>query len=233
MTAPMRIGVTTTADAVDRLVEPLVAAGFVPVILPCIRIDPAREEVLRRLRVAASTADWVFATSARALRLTWPDGAMPPTRVAAVGDSTAGAAEALGGDVTLVGDGGAADLARRLAPHLAGAVVVYPAARGADPETAAILEDGGARVVTEAAYVTVPIAPDHHPVDGVVFGSPSAVAGWRLSRPLTDLAVVAAMGPTTAAALAAEGRPADIVPDPPRLDLIVAALAAAAERTPA
>jgi uroporphyrinogen-III synthase len=229
----MRIAVTTTADSVDRLVEPLVAAGFVPVILPCIRIEPVAAEVLHRLRVAAETADWIFVTSARALRLTWPDGTMPPVRVAAVGEATAAAATSLGGRVELVGDGGAANLARRLAPHIAGASVVYPAARGADPATASILEDAGAAVVTRAAYLTVPIAPDDDPVDGVVFGSPSAVAGWRLSRPLTDLVVVAAMGPTTAAALAGEGRPADIVPDPPRLDLIVAALAAAAERTPA
>ena len=74
-------------------------------------------------------------------------------------------------------------------------------------------------MIAEVAYTAVPIGPGPDPVDGAVFGSPSAVAGWLSARTLDELAVVAAMGPTTAAALEHAGRPADIVPVPPSLDV--------------
>ncbi len=221
----MRIAVTTSADSTERLVAPLVALGIEPVVLPCIRIEPAPDATLADLRAAAVSADWLFVTSARTVQVTWPDGRLPSGRFAAVGPATAAAISDAGGHVALIGDGGAAELAAALAPLVDGATVVYPAARGADDATAGTLCDAGATVITDAAYVSVPIAPGDDAVDGAVFGSPSAVEGWLRRRTLTELDVVAAMGPTTAAVLIANGRIPEIVPSPPRLDDIVAALA--------
>jgi uroporphyrinogen-III synthase len=234
VTGPWRVAVTTAADSAERLAGLLAASGLVPVILPCIRIEPGDREALDRIRSAAPGADWVLATSGRALQVTWPEGMAETPPVAAVGDATAEVATALGATVRLVGQGTAVDLAKALASVVSGSVVVHPVAGGADPEAASILADAGAVVIGEVAYTSVPVGPRPDPVDGAVFGSPSAVAGWLSTRDLEVLEAVAAMGPTTAAALADAGRPADIVPDPPRLDSIVAALAAAAatERTP-
>jgi uroporphyrinogen-III synthase len=228
-----RIAVTTTADSADRLAGLLTASGLVPVVLPCILIEPGTPDAVARLRTAAEGADWVLATSGRALRATWPDGMVAAPPVAAVGEATAEVAAGLGATVGLVGRGTAADLIEALAPQVAGSVVVHPMAGGSDRSAVVALTDAGATVVVEVAYTAIPIAPALDPVEGAVFGSPSAVTGWRHSRSLLDLEVVAAMGPTTAATLRDAGRAPDIVPDPPRLESIVAALAAAriTERT--
>ena len=234
MTGPWRIAVTTAADATDRLAGLLAASGLVPVVLPCIRIEPGAPEAVDRIRSTASGADWVLATSGRALRAVWPEGMAATPPVAAVGDATAEIATALGATVGLVGRGTAVDLARALAPDISGAVVVHPVAGSADRDAEAVLAEAGAVMVVEVAYTAVPVRPGPDRVDGAVFGSRSAVSGWLSARTLDELAVVAAMGPTTAASLEHAGRSADIVPDPPRLDSIVAALATAAtmERTP-
>lgn len=222
----MRIGVTTTADTADRVAGPLADAGLDPVILPCIRVEEVDTGTLRRVREEAMRADWVLVTSVRAVRTTWPGGDLPSTPFAAVGTVTARAITAAGGRVEAVGEGGAAELAELIAPEVSGSTVLHPVAAGADGAVTERLRRAGARVIRRTVYTTHPHPPGDDPVDGAIFASPSAVNGWRSGRSLDELAVVAAIGPTTAAALARHGRVADIVPHPPGLEAIVTELAA-------
>jgi uroporphyrinogen-III synthase len=102
---------------------------------------------------------------------------------------------------------------------LSGARVLFPCAAGAREELPSALEAAGARVDRVVAYATV--VPDEaaadlrkalaQPVDAVTFTSPSAVAhlfdllGEARARELARSARFAAIGPTTAGALAARG----------------------------
>lgn len=217
-----RVAVTTTADAAPRAAEPLIAHGLTPVMLPCISISPAPPAVLAELRDEASRADLIVITSARAVRIMWPDGNMPATPVAAVGTATADAVLEAGGVVKVTGSGGASDLVADL--DVEGLRIVFPHARSADPKTDAELERMGAKVYAATAYDTIPIAPNDDKVDAAIFGSPSAIDGWLLRRHLDGL-VIGAMGPTTASALRVRGVEDPVQPDSPGFDALVAALA--------
>lgn len=219
-----RVGVTTTADRVQAVCDLLAARGLVGVPLPCIRIAPAPREDIARVRAAARDADWIVVTSARAVRTVWPDGGMPQVPAAVVGSATGDAVEVAGGNVALVGSGGAAALVDLLVDRVAGARVVFPRARAADGATATSLVAAGAAVTDVVAYRTVPVPPGDDAVDAVLLGSPSALEGWRMTRGLDGL-VVAVMGETTADAVRAVGREPDVVPPEPSLAAVVDALA--------
>lgn len=220
-----RVAVTTTPDAAHRLSDPLREVGLEPVELPCIRTVPASDETRCFIRQAAPGADWIVVTSRRAVELMWPEGDMPPgPAVAAVGPATADAVVRAGGSVSVVGGGGAARLADLIESRVPGATVVFPHARAADPDTITRLQEAGADVVAAPAYDTEPIPPGDDQVDAVLFGSPSAVEGWMMSRSLDGL-IIGAMGETTAAALEEAGHPAEVVPAHPGFHALVSALA--------
>ncbi|MDX1449262.1 MAG: uroporphyrinogen-III synthase, partial [Acidimicrobiia bacterium] len=196
--------------------------GLVPVMLPCISISPATADVLAELRTQADSADLILLTSARTVRIMWPDGNMPPVPAAVVGSATAEAVVEAGGTVEVVGSGGAGELVEELTVE--GRTIVFPHARAADPATAEHLEERGAVVHAAAAYDTIPISPGDDKVDAAVFGSPSAVDGWLTRRHLEGM-TIAAMGPTTASALRVRGVADPVVPDRPELSVLARALA--------
>jgi uroporphyrinogen-III synthase len=218
------VAVTTTPDAAPRLVVPLLRHGLEPVRLPCLAVHPSDPADLEALRDAAAGADWIVATSPRAVEITWPEGGMPPVPVAAVGPRTAGAATAAGGTVAVVGDRDAGSLVDSIAGRLPGRKVVFPHGRSADPATAAALARAGARVTAVVAYDTVPVPPGPRAVDAAIFGSPSAVAGWCTARTLTDL-TIAVLGATTAAAVRERGGHPDVMPARPGFGGVAEALA--------
>lgn len=218
-----RVAVTTTADNAHRVGDALVAAGLVPVMLPCISISPSPEEVLVDLRRAAEKADLILVTSARAVRIMWPDGNMPSTPVAAVGSATAEAVVAAGGTLEIVGEAGAAELVADL--QVDGLTIAFPHARAADPATTIELERRGATVHGATAYDTIPIAPADDKVKAAVFGSPSAIDGWLLRRHLDGM-TIAAMGDTTASALRVRGVSDPVVAERRDLESLARALAA-------
>lgn len=217
-----RVAVTTTADNAPRVGDALVAAGLVPVMLPCISISPSPTDVLVEIRRAAEKADLILVTSARAVRIVWPDGNMPPTPVAAVGSATAEAVTDAGGKIDAVGDGGAADLVGQL--DVNGLTIAFPHARAADPSTTIELERRGATVHGATVYDTIPIAPADDKVKAAVFGSPSAIDGWLMRRHLDGM-TIAAMGDTTASALRVRGVSDPVVADRPDLEALAHALA--------
>lgn len=224
----MRIAVTTAMDAYGRWTRPMAGAGFTPVPLPCISIEPARSSTLERCRAWAASADVLVVTSARTVATLWPDGGLPDVPVLAVGEVTARAVENGGGSVALTGRGGADHLIGRAGHLVAGRKVFYPHAAGADPVPALRLASLGAELTTELVYHTVPRSPALDPVDGAVFASPSAVAGWRLSRSIRELAVVGVIGDTTKEALTP--RRGIVVGSRPSAESLVAAMSRAMER---
>lgn len=217
-----RVAVTTTADSAPGFASALIAEGLVPVMLPCIAISPALEHVREELRERAATADLIIVTSARAVRITWPDADMPPIPVAAVGPATAEAVEEAGGRVKNVGSGGASELIDAL--DVEGLTIVFPHARAADPVSVIELQRRGATVHAVAAYETVPIEPADDKVDAAVFGSPSAVNGWLLRRHLDGM-TIGAMGPVTASALRARGVADPVIPQQPGFKALARAMA--------
>ena len=218
-----RVAITTTHDRAAGLAEMLTAHQLTPVVLPCVEVTPAPDDVLERARSASADANWIVATSPRTISSTWPQGAMPNVPVAVVGPSTAVAVEEAGGRVEIVSEGGAADLIAKLVSTVAGKSVTFPHAAGADPYTVESLEKGGAHVMAIPVYETHPIAPGPDQVDAAIFGSPSAIAGWCRSRSLDGL-VLAVIGETTGQALEEHGYEPDVIPDHPDFGALVAAL---------
>jgi uroporphyrinogen-III synthase len=220
-----RVAVTTTTDTAPRVCEALERCGLEGVGLPCIRIEPSPSVILDRLRDAATTSEWLVFTSARAIRILWPDGPMPSTKAACVGAATAAEVERREGRVVYVGSGGASALVDAIEADLAGDSVVFARARAGDVSVVDRLRVVAGTLVSDPAYDTIPTAPDPEPpVDAVIFGSPSAYVGWSLTRGLNNT-VVAAMGSTTATALTDAGHPPDVIPDTPGFDPLAAALA--------
>jgi len=216
----LRIALTSTPDRA-RALEPLVReGGLQPVPLPCIEVILAPESVLQSTREAAASCDLLVVTSARVVEALWPAGDMPAMNVVAVGAVTAAAARDAGGSVTFVGSGGGADLVAELGDSVRDRDVLLPHAAGADPATIETLRNSGARVSAQPIYETRPVAPDLDDVDAVVFGSPTAVEGWHLSRTLDDL-VVGAIGHTTAEALGHWGAAPHVVPETPSFHRLV------------
>lgn len=219
-----RIALTTTPDRAPGLAPLCEEHGLEPVRLPCIEFSPADEDVLDQARRRSTQADWLVVTSSRAISALWPNGEMPDVPVAAVGPATAQTVTNAGGRPVVVGDGGADELIDLIADRLHGASIVFPHAARAGTNTIEALESAGASVDARAVYEIHPVPPEADPVDSVVFGSPTAVHGWLLSRDLEGLAV-GAIGRTTAEALAEFAVAADVEPSHPSFEALIAAMA--------
>lgn len=202
-----RVAVTT--DRFEQVAGLYEEAGLSPVSLPCVRLESAGASIVEDARTAAAGVDVVIVTSPRVVAMLWPDGAMPEVDVVAVGSKTAAAVRSAGGRVVVVGDAGLYRVVQLAQGRLEGAVVMLGHAAGSDPLALERLRVIAGRFDDRVLYGMVPIAPDPIGVDAVSFASPSAVAGWRLSRDLEGL-VAGAIGATTARAVSAI-RPPDVV----------------------
>jgi uroporphyrinogen-III synthase len=226
-------------------VQALEAAGARVMVEPVTRIEPgsAAELAAAFATLAAGDFAWLVAASGEVAKIL---PAVPTTggaRVAAIGSATAAALTARGWPIDLVATGtGAAALAQALRPHvLAGSRVLLPRAAGGRPELGVALRAGGAEVTEVVAYRTVARHPDElvplvraltaGAIDGVVFFAPSQVAALEAAFPAADftrvlggLALRAAIGPTTAAAMAAAGTPAHVIAGSPTVASLLEAL---------
>ncbi len=217
----MRLGLTTTLERIHTLQEGVSLLGFEPIALPCIRVDTAPDGANQ---LAAVDADALVVTSARAASLLLREE-LPPIPIVAVGPETATTFEKAGTTVAWVGSGGVREIALDARHLLSGRNVLLAGAANTSRENAAVLEMAGGSVTRVELYTTVPVAPEGDPVDAVVFGSPTAVTGWFMSRQLQDL-VIGAIGPTTAAALGDHDVIPDVVPDRPGFMRTIEQLAA-------
>jgi len=203
---------------------------------PVTRTEPAGPDDRAFLATACRGAfDWVLVASARAVApLVEASGGALRARVLAVGPATADALAAAG-IIAEVAGGGAAGAAEVLIAHRARRVLV-PRAEGGRDEAIERLTAAGAEVLAITAYRTVTRAPDdpalgigldliahrHAAVCALFAPSQVAALGELLAARGVGLdvlggAVVAAIGPTTAAALTERGVRVDAIaatPDP-------------------
>jgi uroporphyrinogen-III synthase len=214
-----RVAITT--DRFESAGRPFRRFGLEPVALPCIRIEPADATVLARARRAAAVCDLLVITSVRTVDLLWPE-AMPPSPVAAVGERTAAAVTARGGRVVVAGRAGLDDVIDRLDTLLESAGVVFPHAGGSwsNPAKSPALRTAVEALRARAAsltefeiYRTTSLPPAADAVAAVAFSSPSAVAGWHLSRSFDGL-VIGVIGSTTRLAVSVHREPEVVAPRP-------------------
>lgn len=227
--AGRRVAVTRGAGGDDALSRRLRQLGAEVLEAPSIALAPpssweALDAALRDLAaadwIAFASANAVERTVARAAALGVDRAALARPRLAAVGRATAERLAALVRAPDLVpAEARGEALAAALAPEARGRCVLVPRAEEGRPELVDGLAAAGARVVAPSAYRTVPAPPEAlaplaealaaGAVDAVLFASPSAVrsvaAALGERAPLLGRAALAAIGPTTAAALHALG----------------------------
>ena len=251
--APLVI-ITRQADAGASLARALEGHGLhtwhVPTIATALPPDTGD---LDAAIDALSGADWLVFTSARAVdamcgrpawRLVWPE-ASERVRIASVGAATSAALARVGLAPTVVAPSpGSADLIDAMAATsggVAGAHVVWPRSDVARREWTALARDAGARVTAPIAYCTVAVPVETleplaaaiiaGEVDAATFCSPSSALSLsrafadRTLSPLAGRSVVAAIGPTTAAALEKLGATADVVASAPVVETLSTELA--------
>lgn len=248
-----RIVVTREAADAGAAVDALEREGFDGWAVPTIAIVPPLDpRPLDAALTDLSRFDWLAFTSRHSVRavctrpdwnVTW-EAATPRIQVAAAGPGTAACLTSLGVAVAATAEpGGARALASTLETtiaNLTGTRILWPRADVASLDFRDRLAIGGAEVVAPIAYRTqaVPTA-DLAPlvaalsdgaVQGLTFFSPSSalslarVLGGTLSR-LAGQVTLAAIGPTTAEALAVLGAPADVVAPVPTAGALAQALA--------
>lgn len=232
------IRVAITTDRFESAARSFDRFGFQPVPLPCIQVEPAGPEKLAIAREAASSCELLLITSVRTLELLWPGGSMPNAGVAAVGERTSAAVVARGGRLVASGRAGLADLLDQLGDRLEVSSTVF--LHGAGPHSKAesstslylalkALRERAADLREFEVYRTTSQPPGNEAVQAAAFASPSAVAGWHLSRSFAGL-VVGVIGATTRLAVAAH-RPPDVVAPQPSHEALARALATYLEVT--
>jgi uroporphyrinogen-III synthase len=217
--AGRRVLVTRAVEDAGEWAVRLAALGADPVVLPCIRVEPFTDERTHaRLETALRDADWLCVTSPRGADAVARLGGPVPTatRVAAVGDATAGAVRSLLGRTPFVSrDATSLALGEALlAQDLVKAAdrVVIAAAEGGRTDAERVLRRGGAHVTRIDVYRTVPASPTAARIDlarenigDVLLASPSAVEGLLNLASLPAGARIFTIGPTTTAAVVASG----------------------------
>ncbi|MGH0031775.1 MAG: uroporphyrinogen-III C-methyltransferase [Myxococcota bacterium] len=247
-----RVLVTRSEDQAGDLSMALVSAGALPVVVPMIEMQPARDPApLDAALARLADYDALVFTSANAVRFTHAravergvDPAAFEGRVLCVGPATADAALAAGfpvhhlpanrfdaeGVLALVREAFPARGRRFLLPGSASARSVLPDGLRAD----------GGEVDAVVAYHTLPAAVDAGALrarllagelDVLTFTSPSTARHFLghlddASREAAGRCVVAAIGPVTADALRAAGLPPDVVSPSAGVPALVAALEA-------
>jgi uroporphyrinogen-III synthase len=243
--------VTRTAGGEDALSARLRELGAAVRELPANELGPPADPVpLDAALRALPTFDWVAFASAAAVErvlgrldeLRLPPGSLSARSLAAVGPATAARlADALRPPDLTAAEATGEGLARALASEVRGRRVLLPRPAEGRPDLLDGLTAAGAEVVAVEAYRTLP-APaerlrvlagwiERGEVDAVTFASPSAVRAVAVAlgreTPLLGRALLAAIGPTTAAALREAGLPGGIVAGRPTGAELADAVAAA------
>jgi uroporphyrinogen-III synthase len=218
-----RVLITRPAGAVDPLIERLAALGAVPLPFPTttIRVDEQELARLDRCLQELHHYDWLVFTSQNAVHLFFEryervyagGGALAQLRLAAVGPATARSLEAHGAHVEVIPDEYRGDAIAGEMGDLAGKRVLLPRAHGARAALVEELSRSGASVDEILLYRSVTNNSEaldwvelERGVDYITFTSASTVhaffelLGERRAGILSG-AVLACIGPVTAAAL--------------------------------
>ncbi len=220
---------TRAREDAEVWADGLAARGGRAVVFPCIEGRPIRDRATAAKLVAAlRDADWLIVSSVRGVSgvasLAGPQS-VADVAIAAVGRTTATAAERELGHVDLVGPGGTVrTLAESLAERLADAApsptdaalgsvgVVAAGAEKPSRDLGATLEPLGIAVSHVAVYRTV-VAPAEEPrediagmdIDAIFLASPSAVTGLLARAHVPENVPIITIGPSTTRAARAAG----------------------------
>jgi uroporphyrinogen III methyltransferase / synthase len=236
--AGWRVLVTRPREQLAALADIVRARGGEPVAYPTIELAPPPDWAALDGALAGPPHAWIVFTSPSAVRFTTTRAAelglrLPPLRVAAVGAETARAATAAGLHVDVVpaaDDQRQEGLAAALEQLPPGTRVLFPQTVGGREHLRDVLVAQGCVVDVVAVSQTLAVRdlPPLPGFDAATFASPSAlrafVERWGAAA-LAD-AVLAVIGPTTAAAARALGVRVDVMPDVPSMPALVEALAA-------
>ena len=228
----MRVLVTRPERQASSMIAGLRAVGAEPVAFPATRIETAADggAALRRAassvggfdRIVLSSAngvEWLFAALQEAGTVAEARG----LRFACVGPGTAAALRAVGVDPEMVADRHVAEgLVEALAAaDVAGQRILLPQAAGARSVLAEGLRGLGAAVEAVEAYRSVADGRgagevrerlDRGEIEAVTFTAPSTVERYvEVLGADAGAALVAVIGPVTAAAAASLGLPAQVV----------------------
>ncbi|HEY6126889.1 MAG TPA: uroporphyrinogen-III synthase [Candidatus Acidoferrum sp.] len=244
--AGKRVVITRAESQSAALIETLRERGAETISVPLIRIAPPDFAPLDSALRDLSNFDWLIFTSQNAVtavsdRLIALSNPQTPSRdalrIAAVGKSTATAAQAAGFIVDHTGNGTASDLVHDLANDLRAKRIFLPRSDRASAELVAQLLALGAYITEVVAYRTIPLDSIDKSsrelifqADAILFFSPSAVNAFLdltksgvLSFLRTGTAI-GAIGPVTRAALRQAGLRCDFEAPEPGVSEIVAAL---------
>jgi uroporphyrinogen-III synthase len=230
-----RVVVTRAAEQASELAGRLEALGAEVLTLPLVEFAPPADPApLDRALEELESFDWLFFTSQNAVRFFSArarligqnlarllDQTRPRPRVAAVGRATEQAVLEQGWRVDRAASGkGGLDLAHELRKEVRGCRVLLPRSDRASNELPRALAEAGAEPVAVVAYRTLPATTldaavlgriERGEVDVLSFASPSAFSalaarcGEEKFRRVTAVACIAAIGPTTAAAIRRAG----------------------------
>ena len=246
-----RIVVTRSPDSAGSMCQQLAALGAIPLRFPTIDFVPLPAPQLAAALANLASYDWLIFTSGIGVRFFFErvssvmchvsSGEWP--RVAAVGEATArlllerGVAadfmpEAFTGEQLVLGLG-----------NSVGQKVLLPRAKIGRPEIVDLLRERGALVDEIALYESVPAVPTpaalaelDKGIDVITFTSPSTVRHFleivrpdRFSKPVRS-ALIACIGPTTAAEAEKQGLSVAIMPDVYTIGGLITALVAHFEK---
>jgi uroporphyrinogen-III synthase len=220
-----RVVVTRPRGQAALLANLLSARGAVPIIFPTIEIAaPADAAPLQDAIARLAGYDWVVFTSANSVAAFWDclesaggDGAaLAGRKLGAVGPATARALASRGLPASVVPEVFVAEALASAIEVEPGQRVLLPQAELAREALADALRARGAHVDAVTAYRTLPAAPDaagldelRRGVDAVTFTSASSArnfAALLAQHPAPiETAVIACIGPITAAAAAEAG----------------------------
>ena len=234
--AGKRVVVTRAPEQARAFISGLQELGAEVFALPMVRFAPPEDwSLLDRALGALDGFDWVLLTSQNAVRyfvtrcreldVNLPSRSARP-QFAAVGSATAQAAESEGLRVAYTASRfRGEELARELAPELAGKRVLLPRSDRARPDLPQALTSIGATVVDVVAYRTLPAGVGEGAtlerirraeVDVIALASPSAFhhlseeLGEERMQELSGRIALAAIGPVTAKAIRDAGLPVAI-----------------------
>ncbi|WP_194762455.1 uroporphyrinogen-III synthase [Microbacterium sp. UFMG61] len=216
--------------------------GAVPVVAPLINFAPttdqaALDSALRRL--AAGEYDWLTVTSATTVDVMFAHRAVVPrsTRIAAVGETTAAALQAVGYEVAIVPeeDNSAAGMAEQLIALETPERRRILALRSeiAKPVLSVMLQEAGHDVDSVVAYRTVgvPVTDrikrdvENGRINAILITSGSVAEQVREQFPqIPDETLLAAIGPRTAKDADRAGLPITVVADRQTVDALIDAV---------
>ncbi|MEV4776267.1 uroporphyrinogen-III synthase [Microbacterium sp. LTA6] len=225
----------------DGVAASLRAQGAIPVVAPLINFAPTTDQATldhALAQLAAGEFDWLTITSATTVDVLFAHRAVVPrsTRIAAVGETTAAALQAVGYEVDLVpeDDNSAEGMAAQLiALESAPRRILTLRSEIAKPVLSRSLIEAGHDVQSVVAYRTVgvPVTErimrdvENGRINAILITSGSVAAQVREQFPeIPDSTLLAAIGPRTANDARKAGLPISVVADRQTVDALIDAV---------